>query len=66
VCKFLLLLNKEQKQKSFCESQNIHVQKQEPKINAQEQDLRKQNENRDEITYEIKNHNNNMRVGIET
>jgi hypothetical protein len=31
VCNLLLLLNKEQKQKSFFESQNIDVWKQEPK-----------------------------------
>jgi len=41
------------------------VQKQEPKINAQEQELKKQNENRNEIAHERKNHNNNMRVGVE-
>jgi ribosomal protein L9 len=41
------------------------VRKQEPKINAQEQELKKQNENRNEIAHERKNHNNNMRVGVE-
>lgn len=65
MCNLLLLLNNEQKQKSFCWSQNIHVRKQEPKINAQEQELTKQNENRNEIAHERKNHNNNMKVGIE-
>ncbi len=41
------------------------MQKQEPKINAQGQELKKQNENRNEIAHERKNHNNNMRVGVQ-